>query len=378
MRDRRDLLAAFAALRARGGHAALATVVRVVGSAYRRPGARMLLADDGTRVGLVSGGCLEADLAERARPVLEGGVPVLVTYDASRDEDLVFGLGLGCEGTVEVLIERVPERPDGGHLALVARCLEERRRLSLCTVFRSAGDVPVGTRLWLVEGEPEGGGPVPEALAVALGREAEASLAAGRHRCVSVDDGAGGSVEALVEPVLPWPELYVFGAGPDAVPVVRLAVELGFDVTVADHRASLVRPERFPGAAAVVLCNPGALAGPFDPGPEAAALVMSHSFASDRACLGQLMQRPLRYLGALGPKRRTERLLAELAAEGVVPEPDLRAALHAPVGLDIGAETPEEIAVAILAEIRAAFTGRDGGRLRERRAPIHGETGSAA
>ena len=178
-----------------------------------------------------------------------------------------------------------------------------------------------------------------------------------------------------MEPILPWPEIYVFGAGPDAVPVVRLAVELGFDVTVADHRASFVRPERFPGAAAVVLCNPSLLAETLDPGPDAAALVMSHSFIHDRAYLGQLLRRPLRYLGALGPRRRTERLLGELAAEGLVADPVARAALHAPVGLDIGAETPEEIAVSILAEIRAAFVGRAGGSLRDRNAPIHGENG---
>lgn len=376
MRDRRDLLAAFAALRASGGHGALATVVRVVGSAYRRPGARMLLGVDGTRVGLVSGGCLEADLVERARPVLESGTPALVTYDASRDEDLVFGLGLGCEGTVEVLIERVPERPDGGHLALLARCLEERRRLALVTLFRTSGVVAPGTRLFLVDGEPEGGGPVPDALAVALGREADAALADGRHRNVSVEDGAGARVEALVEPILPWPELFVFGAGPDALPVVRLAVALGFDVTVADHRPAFVRPERFPGAVAVVLCEPAEIAATVDPGPDAAVLVMSHSFVSDRAYLGQLLRRPLRYLGALGPKRRTERILAELAAEGVVPDASARARFHAPVGLDLGAETPEEIALSILAEIRAVWMGRAGGPLRDREAPIHGDAGT--
>lgn len=348
------------------------TVVRVVGSAYRRPGARMLIEEGGRCVGLVSGGCLEADLAERARAVIESGHPAFVTYDARTDEDLVFGLGSGCEGTIEVLIERIPERTDGGHLALAARCLAGREALALATVFRSEGTERLGARCWELAGGTSGADVATEALAAELGRAAAAALSGGRHHFVTAA-AAGEAVEALVEVLLPPPELFVLGAGSDADPVVRLAVRLGFDVTVADHRPALVRHERFPGAHRVVTCAPGRLLETVDLDPESAVLVMSHSYAHDLGALRQLAGRHRGYLGVLGPRRRTERMLDELAREGVALSPEQRARLHAPVGLDIGAETPEEIAVSALAEICAVLAGRTGGMLRDRDAPIHGQ-----
>jgi xanthine/CO dehydrogenase XdhC/CoxF family maturation factor len=371
VRDLRDVVSTFERTRDRGEHAALATVVRVVGSAYRRPGARMLLGRDGTRVGLVSGGCLEADLAERARPVLESGGAITVTYDARTDEDLIFGLGLGCEGTVVVLIERVPERRDGGHLALVARCLERRERLALATIFRSGGGVPVGSRFWLVEDDVGSGDFDDARLAESLGRGASAVLRSGRHQNVTLETAAG-PVDALIEAVLPLPQLLVLGAGPDAQPVVRLAAALGFEVTVLDHRPAFARAAAFPGATRVAVCEPGRLPELADLDPDAVVLVMSHAYAHDLGYLRQLLGHEVRYLGVLGPRRRTDRILGELAKEGIVPSAAERARLHAPVGLDIGAETPEEIALSILAEIQAELAGRAGGRLRERNAPIHG------
>ncbi len=304
--------------------------------------------------------------------MLESGHPVTVTYDARTDEDLIFGLGLGCEGSVELLIERVPERPDGGHLALVARCLREREKLALATVFRSSTAVPVGARFWLVEGDIGCADFADDGLAQELGRAADAVLARDRHQALTIE-AAGGAVTATIEPIVPFPELVIFGAGPDARPVARLAVELGFEVTVADHRPAFARAELFPGARRVLVCQPAQLADLVDPEPTSAVLVMSHAFAHDRGWLGGLLGRRLRYLGVLGPRRRTERLLAELAAEGVVASDEDRARLHAPVGLDIGAETSEEVAVSILAEICAELTGRGGGSLRERDAPIHGD-----
>lgn len=372
MRDLRDLIAKFEYVRSRDEVAALATVMRVVGSAYRRAGARMLLASDGTHVGLVSGGCLEADLMERARPVLATGRAITVTYDARSDEDLIFGLGLGCNGTVEVLIERVPERPAGGHLALIGRCLAERRELVLVTVLRSAGHVPLAARCWLLDGEPLAGDLASESVAVEIGPHADAVLRSGRHRNVTIES-TEGPLDLLVESVRPFPELWILGAGPDARPVARLAVELGFDVNVADYRVAFARREHFPGASRVVVCNPDCLAETFEPDDGSIVLVMSHSYAHDRAYLRTLLMRPFIYLGLLGPRQRSERILAELAKEGIEPSREMRARLHAPAGLDIGAETPEEIALSILSEIQAELTGRSGGRLRDRNAPIHGD-----
>lgn len=371
MRDLRDLITKFEYLRSRGEVAALATVMRVVGSAYRRAGARMLLASDGTRVGLVSGGCLEADLMERAQPVLATGRAITVTYDASSDEDLIFGLGLGCNGMVEVLIERVPERPSGGHLDLISRCLGERRKLALATVFRAAGPVPLAARCWQMAGEPISGQFSGGSIAAEIAPHIDAVLHSGRNRNVMIAS-MGGPLELLVESVRPFPGLWILGAGLDARPVARLAVDLGFEVSVADHREAFARREYFPGASHVVVCDPDRLAETVDPDDGGIVLVMSHSYANDLAYLRALLMRPLDYLGLLGPRQRSERILAELAKEGIEPSHDVLSRLHAPVGLDIGAETPEEIALSILSEIRAELTGRNGGRLRDRNAPIHG------
>ncbi|MGB5131147.1 MAG: XdhC family protein [Steroidobacteraceae bacterium] len=370
MRDLRDLIAKFERVRSRGDVAALATVMRVAGSAYRRAGARMLLTADGTRVGLVSGGCLEADLIERARPVFATGRAITVTYDARSNEDLIFGLGLGCNGTIEVLVERVPEGPTGGHLALIASCLEARRELVLVTVFRPVGHLPLAARCWLLDGEPLAGDLAGESVASEIGPHAHAVLRSGRHRNVTIESAAG-PLEILVESVRPFPELWILGAGPDAQPVARLAVELGFDVGVADHRPAFARQEHFPGASRVVVCDPERLADAFEPDDGSIVLVMSHSYAHDRSYLRTLLTRPFAYLGLLGPRQRSERILAELAKEGIEPSPELRTRIHAPAGLDIGAETPEEIALSIMSEIRAELTARSGGRLRDRNAPIH-------
>ncbi len=373
MRDLRDLLGAFGRLREEGAAGALVTVMRVVGSAYRRPGARMLILPDGGSVGLVSGGCLEADLAERARTVVETGLPLTVTYDARASEDLIFGLGLGCEGKIDVLIERVPEASDGGHLARVARSLAVRERLALVTVFRSASRIAVGARLWRSEtgaggtSWTSGGDP---GVTGALDRAAATALASGRSQDVTLETD-DGPLEALAELLSPPPRLVLLGGGPDAIPVVRLATRLGFDVTVIDHRRAFARAERFPGALQVRLCEPGSLLETMEIDPEASVLVMSHAFSHDLGHLRELLGRHHGYLGVLGPRRRTDRMLADLAREGVAPSPRVR--LHAPVGLDIGAETPEEIAVSILAEICADIAGRTGGRLRNRCAPIHGD-----
>lgn len=377
MRDLRDLVAGFEALRARGGSGVLATVVGVVGSAYRRPGARMLLGADGEHVGLVSGGCLEADLAERAAPLLAGGAPRIVTYDARRDEDLIFGLGLGCEGRVDVLLERVPEASDGGHLARVARALAERRRLVIATVVAAGDPARIGARTTQMEDEAPAGRVGDGALAAHLAGELADALASGRHRRVSIADAEGGPVEAVIEVVEPFPELLLLGAGPDAKPVARLAAELGFEVTVCDRRPAFASAENFPEASSIVVCEPEAAADVIEPGPETSVLVMSHGFETDRAYLAQMLCRPLRYLGVLGPKRRTERLLAEIEKSGGEIDARTRARLFSPVGLDLGAETPEEIAVSILAEVLAERRGRDGGRLRERDAPIH-DSGDAS
>ena len=362
MRDLRDIAAAFDAL-GPGGTAVLATVVQVEGSTYRRAGARALLLPDDRIVGLLSGGCLEGDLLERAREVRDAGVAARVRYDHRGEDDLVWGLGLGCAGLVDVLLQPVT-RDAPGPLPQLREALAAREPALLATVVAREGAAapPLGAGAALSPGERS-----------AL--EASGARARTRWR-----EGQGFRVELLEERIEPPAPLLVIGAGPDAVPVVRLAAALGFAVTVLDPRPALVRPERFPEAEAVLsfaadapdaIEAPAAAARPVDVTPRSVALVMTHHYLHDRAALGWLLETPVRYVGVLGPKRRTDDLLRDLREEGREHSPESLERVHGPAGLDLGADGAEEIALALLAEITAVLAGRRGGPLRERKGPIH-------
>ena len=352
MHDLRAILAAFDAL-GTGEVAVLGSVVRAEGSTYRRPGARMLVRPDDSIVGLVGGGCLEGDLLTHAREVRATQERRLVRYDANREDDIVWGLGLGCAGVVEVLLEPLSaERP--GPLAWLRAWADARATGVLATAL---DDARLGER-WALhpDGRIEGADP-PEVLVGAL-RDAR-----GRRLATRIGDVA-------VEVARPPLQLAVFGAGPDAVPVVRMATELGWTVEVADVRPAYALPERFPGARVHHLPATSAVAGV---GIEADthALVMTHHYLHDRAILGDLLASPAPYIGLLGPRQRTEDLLADLAGQGIALDVESVARVHGPAGLDLGAEGPEAIALSLVSEVLAVSQGRRGGWLRERKGPIY-------
>lgn len=312
------------------GGAVLATLVSVEGSSYRRPGARLLLTAAGERIGSISGGCLEEDVLVRARAVAASGKPELVRYDTSSENDLVWGVGLGCHGIVQVLLEKLPAQPTWVTTLMVN--LTGRRPTKLGVVWRNAEPTALGTRL-------------------ASGTAADRGI--------------------FIEDIYPPVSLLVFGAGDDARPLVRLARELGWWITVADPRAAFATEERFPEADRVI-CGPAAqLVGLVKPEPGSLAVVMTHHYVHDVPILGALLTRPLAYVGLLGPKKRAERILGDLKAGGVTINRELFERMHAPVGLDLGAETPEEVGLSILAEMQATLTTRDARPLRERTKPIH-------
>lgn len=359
-----------------GQGCALATLVYVEGSSYRGVGARALALPDGSTVGLISGGCLEGDLLERAGEVLADGRPRIVRYDSTSPEDALLGLGLGCNGVVEVLLERVTAADAAAaarYLPLLRQARNDGRRAALATVYRSPEADEVGSRLALIEAAaaparpatPHYFGPLRDGLREAMARDLAALLDHGRSRAAAYE-AAGDRVQALLELVEPPLALTVCGAGPDAQPLVTLAAGLGWAPLVFDHRASFARPDRFPDAVRVVTAAREEFSAAVPPRPGEAAVLMTHSYPADLLYLEQLAPRNLRYLGVLGPRRRLDRLLAELGprapAEGV---------LYGPAGLDIGADTPAEIALAIAAEIRAVLAGRGGGSLRARPTPIH-------
>ena len=367
MNETRVLLDAFQLARAAGEAAALATVVEASGSTYRRPGARMLVLPGGRTVGAISGGCLERDVAERAAAVVRDGAPALLTYDTTADGDVVFGAGLGCKGVVRVLVE-----PLAGESAKFAEFLGERdelRRPAAAAVVLSAGGTALraGERAWTAGGGWTDGSP---ALGEIVRSELEDAAASGRSR-VRRYALAGGESEVFVEALRPRPRLLVFGAGDDALPIVRLAGELGWRAEVFDWRPALATRARFPAAAAVVLERPESLAGRIPADMATGAVVMTHNYLADVELLKALLPLPLGYLAVLGPKRRLDELFEDLSREGVPLGPAERGRVFGPAGVDIAAETPAEIALSILAEMRAVLNGRSGGLLRDKDGPIH-------
>ncbi len=331
MKDLRQILDALAA--SPPGGAALATLVRVEGSSYRRPGARLLVTADGRRIGSISGGCLEDDVAVHARAVLADGKPRAVTYDTTAENDLVWGVGLGCHGIVHLLIEPVASAP--AWAGVLRENLRRRVATELAVVWRGGDRDPLGT-------------------------------------CLAADLPAAAAAEAFRQLVRPPTALVVFGAGDDARPLVRMARELGWQVTVADPRPAWATRDRFPEADDVIVVRPEDVPSRIGVDADTVAVVMTHHYRFDVPLVRALLPLPLAYLGLLGPRLRADRILSELAAGGFPVSAAMRARLHAPVGLDLGAEAPEEVALAILAEITAVRAARDARPLRERTTPIHG------
>ena len=362
-----DVLAAIESLSEKGARMALATIVAVRGSTYRRPGARLLVPEEGAPIGNISGGCLEGDVADMARVVMEEGTARLAGWDLTADDDAVWGLGLGCNGAIEVFIE--PAEKAAEVAGALRMALDEERPISVVTVLESGrAGVDPGSRVVVKpDGSAEGslGDPVIDAAAVEAARE---RLAAERSEIRTLP----GDVRAFVEVLEPPLRLLVCGAGHDAIPLVRAAAGLGWNAVVVDDRPGFLDEERFPGAAGFVAVEAPekvAVEAPID--ERTVAVVMTHNFLRDKEYLRALIGSPAAYVGMLGPGARTQRLLMELADEGVVLADTDRARIHGPAGLDLGGEGPEEIAESIVAEIVAVKRGRAGGFLKERRGPIH-------
>ena len=367
MKELSELLAAVAAAEARGEPMALATIIGVRGSTYRREGARLLTTQSGQQTGNISGGCLEGDVAVVAAEVLEKHMPRLMMYDLTADEDAVWGLGLGCNGAIEVFVEPTSAGNLFWRAARVS--LDSEQAVAIATVVEGAGAIPGGGRLALLPGNRREGSLGDAAVDDAVTRLALAALADLRSGTHALKTTAG-TLRVFVEVLHPPMRLVVCGAGHDSIPVVRLASQLGWRVLVVDRREAFLTHERFPGATGFVRTDfpQAGQAVPTD--AHTYVLIMTHNYMHDRDLLRAFMPTEAAYLGMLGPRARTEKILRELEAEGVLPD-HRRPQIFGPVGLDIGSETPDEIALAALAEILAVARGREGGSLRARRTPIH-------
>ncbi len=374
MNELQAVVTAWESLKCEGRGAMLATVVRTSGSTYRRAGARMLFTDSGRVAGSISGGCLESDIVQTARARTQHG-PALVTYDSTASEDIVWGFGLGCEGVVCVLLEQLKADCDNDALAFIRQCLEERKPGVIVTVLRVTGErIETAGQRWLftqdrvcqnVQGKT--------ALLERVCADAENVWRDGRP-AVHQYTFPSGSVQVGFEFIAPPRPLVIFGAGHDALPVANLAKQMGWHVTVADPRALPATPARFMGVDSVIGCTPDAVPARVPLTAQTFALLMTHNFLHDADLLAHLVVSPARYIGVLGPRRRLLRLLAHIEQEGVTLTPEQMARLHGPVGLDIGADNPDEIALSIMAEMQTVATERTGVALRNRQTPLHAET----
>jgi len=331
----------------------LATVTATVGSTYSKRGAQMLMTGSAQYCGLLSGGCLEGDLVEHARSVLANGMPRTVHYDMrNRDADELWGLGLGCDGAIDIFLQALDRNYEP--FACIARRVAAREPCAYALVIESTAlDLPAGA-IAIATADQSDAFSVPERYLGALVQAGRSRLATGgatRARMAFGDAAAEVLCAATPMPV----RLLVLGAGPDAVPMVRIARELGWYVAVGDHRRGYIERMIGAGADQALEVMPGKLQDALNPDAFDAAVIMSHHLQSDRAYLRALVGSGVSYIGLLGPRARHERLLADLGEDAAATQ----GRVYGPVGLDIGADTPQGIALAIAAEILAVLKGRE-------------------
>jgi xanthine/CO dehydrogenase XdhC/CoxF family maturation factor len=340
------------------GGAALATLTRTQGSTFRRAGTRMLVGGGGWVVRGLSGGCPEADIIARAHEVIGSGEPRIVRYD--REHGLDALIELGCGGELEVLIEPIIKRTDLAFVAAVECCLNARQPGFLATAFARDGRCLAHPRRLVWQGTV-----LHDEFADARLREAviEQGRRHGGRPLVRSLESADGPLEVLIESLLPPYAAVLVGVNAASLALARIGCDLGWDVTVVDHRESREPPAGLPPQARLLPAAPQDLAGIKVLDRRCSAVVMTHNLERDIEYLSVLLTAPLGYLGAIGSRQRCARLLEACGASA--------SRVHAPAGLNLGSETPEEIALAIAAEILAVNAGRQGGSLSAGSGPIH-------
>ncbi|MFI5162966.1 MAG: XdhC family protein [Sphingobacteriales bacterium] len=367
MKEIIDIVAAYDEARKQGKKTALATVVLVEGSAYRRAGARMLITEDGQLTGAISGGCLEGDALRKARMVIMQQEPMLVTYDTMDDDDAKLGVGLGCNGIIHILIEPINDRQTNP-ITLLDAVITSKGYSVLVTVFSidDRKSPQPGSCLCLADGKTIANGLEMLPYKNELLEDAKNALD-DQHSSITVYEG----YTAFVECVKPLISLVIIGAGNDAIPVMKIAAVLGWKVTVVDGRPNYASAERFPAADKLIIAKPEQVLDNLELNEWTAFVLMTHNYNYEIAFLKELLPLQTSYIGILGPRKKLERMLEELEVNGTIITQRNLETIHGPVGLDIGSETSEEIALSIIAEIKAVFSERNGKSLKYKTTVIH-------
>lgn len=362
MKELKDIILAYDRAVAQHKKTALATVVKVEGSSYRRPGARMLVTEDGDLTGAISGGCLEGSALRKARLAMFQQQNKLEIYETTDEDDGRLGIQLGCNGTVYILFEPIIHEDENNPIQLFRKALLQRKNSIIATVFNQYNSqLQTGTCYFFNREEK-----IILNNSPAIEKDGQFLFNQENSVVKEYDD-----YSVLYQFIPPPIRLVIVGAGNDAQPLAELASLLGWDIFIADSRPFYCTPERFPKASQVCRVKPSEVLKAVTIDEQTAIVVMTHNYGYDMAALEQLVQCDCSFIGLLGPKKKLNKMLDDLTAKGIEINDEILQKIHGPVGLDIGAETSEEIALSILAEIKSVFSKRDGGSLKDRTIEIH-------
>jgi xanthine dehydrogenase accessory factor len=364
MKEITDILKAYQKATKEKKKTALATVVKVEGSSYRRPGARMLITDDGQLTGAISGGCLEGDALRKALSAIVQQENKLITYDTTDEDDAKFGVQLGCNGIVHILFEPIIDEDELNPITILSALQNKRENAVLTVLFSLDQKQQLGTSM-LFRNKPTLS-KIPEEIKDEVLKDIE-EVSRNKTASFKVYEANGQQIDAFIEFIQPPISLIIAGAGNDAQPLAEMAYLLGWEVTVIDGRPTHATAQRFTNAARILVSKPENILGQIDIDEQTAFVLMTHNYNYDLELLKYLLDTNAPYIGTLGPKKKLVRMLDEL--DLATPENETR--VHGPIGLDIGAETAEEIAISILAEIKSVFTGASATFLKEKKKPIH-------
>ena len=364
MKELNDIILAYDKAVAQNKRTALATVVHVEGSSYRRPGARMLVTEDGEITGAISGGCLEGDALRKAQFAIIQQQNKLVVYDTTDEDDLKFGVQLGCNGIVYVLFEPIISDTANNPINLLKYIVENRQDSVLATLFNLTSHVlQKGTGCYVSKNK-----------SIFINDELKPLLT----ECSNVLSNKSsvvkhykGSCSALFQFIAPALQLVIIGAGNDVQPVTEMAHLLGWRIIVIDGRATHATQQRFIKANKVIVSKSKDVVSKIYIDEQTAFILMTHNYNYDIAVLEQLLVLNCAYVGVLGPKKKLHRMFDELSQKGIDISDEQLNKIYGPVGLDIGAETAEEIAVSIIAEIQTILRQRSAGSLKNKTEAIH-------
>jgi xanthine dehydrogenase accessory factor len=362
MKELNDIILAYDQAVALNKKTVLATVVKVEGSSYRRPGARMLITEDGKLTGAISGGCLEGDALLKAQYAISQQQNKLEIYETTDEDDQRMGVHLGCNGTIYILFEPIINENPNNPINLLKRTTGKRKDAVIATVFNLRNkSLQTGTCGFISNDEEVllNDAVYPETDAYRCLRQKKSVINEYDDYCV------------LYQFVPPPIQLVIVGAGNDVQPLSELTHVLGWTQVIVDARPAYATQERFPKAGRICRAKPSEILSAVDIDEYTAVVVMTHSYKYDMAALEQLIHTNCRFIGVLGPKKKFQKMLDDLARKEIKINKELTDRIYSPIGLDIGAETSEEIALSILAEIKSVFSDRNGTSLSERMIEIH-------